>query len=176
MLRYLGRTAPLAAALFVVWAAAAFWREESVLGALYEAVIGPPDLGPADFETLVRRRTPNDALACPPGFCRVPSNFEPPVYPFDDEELRRRFAAFALSQPRVIPVFRADAPGRPQQDRYVQRSRLMSFPDTIDVRFIAIDSSRSTLAIYSRSQIGSHDYGVNLARIRLWTEGVAKSP
>ena len=55
------------------------------------------------------------------------------------------------------------------QDRYLQRSRLMSFPDTIDVRFIAIDNDRSTLAIYSRSQIGRSDFGVNLERIRLWT-------
>ena len=61
-------------------------------------------------------------------------------------------------------------PGLPTQDRYVQRSATMSFPDTINVRFIALSDSTSTLAIYSRSQLGHSDIGVNLARIRLWTE------
>ena len=146
-------------------------QEESVLGALYEAVFGPPDLGPVEFETLARSRTANDALACPPGLCLAAADFDPGVYPGSDEELRRRFAAFVLAQPRVIPVYRSDTPGRPMQDRYVQRTKWMSFPDTIDVRFIALGNDSSTLAIYSRSQIGRRDFGVNLARIRLWTDG-----
>lgn len=146
-------------------------REESVLAAIYEVVFGSPDQGPIDFETFTRSSKPNTALACPPGLCRnAIADFDPGVFPFSDDELRQRFTAFALAQPRVIPVYRHERPGLPTQDRYVQRTRLMSFPDTIDVRFIAVSDKTSTLAIYSRSQIGYSDMGVNLARIRLWTE------
>jgi uncharacterized protein (DUF1499 family) len=146
-------------------------KEESVLAAIYETVFGPPDLGPIDFETFTRGSRPNTALACPAGFCRnAKADFDPGIFPGSDEELRRRFTQFVLAQPRVIPVYRHAAPGLPTQDRYVQRSAMMSFPDTIDVRFIALSDTTSTLAIYSRSQIGQSDFGVNLARIRLWTD------
>ncbi len=32
-------------------------------------LFGPADLGDIDFATLVRRSSPNDALACSPGLC-----------------------------------------------------------------------------------------------------------
>jgi hypothetical protein len=146
-------------------------REEFVLGLVYETIFGSPDLGPIDFETFRRGTRPNTALACPPDFCRnATPDFDPGVFPVPDDELRQRFTAFVLSQPRVIPVYRHERPGLPTQDRYVQRSARMSFPDTIDVRFIALSNTTSTLAIYSRSQIGHSDFGVNLARIRLWID------
>ncbi len=162
----------LAAAAALLAHAALTSREESMLAALYETVFGSPDLGPVEFETLRRAATPNTALACPPGFCaNAAADVDPGVFQGPEEELRRRFTQFALAQPRVIPVFRHASPGLPTQDRYVQRSALMSFPDTIDVRFIPLTETTSTLAVYSRSQIGRSDLGVNLARIRLWTAG-----
>jgi uncharacterized protein (DUF1499 family) len=116
---------------------------------------------------------PNTALACPPGFCRNASaDFDPGVFHVGEEELRRRLTRVALGELRTIPVFRQAAPGLPTQDRYVQRSEKMSFPDTIDVRLIPLTETTSTLAIYSRSQIGYRDFGVNLARIRRWLEAV----
>ena len=172
MLRYL-RHALIAAVCLVLAAAVAGLfasREESVLASLYEMSFGSPDLGPVAFETLQRRATPNDALACPPGLCAAAADFDPGVHQGSDEDLRRRFAAAALADQRVAPLYRADTPGRPLQDRYLQRSRLMSFPDTIDVRFIALSNDTATLAVYSRSQIGRSDFGVNLARIRRWTD------
>jgi uncharacterized protein (DUF1499 family) len=174
MLRIVRRTA---IALLIVLAAAALHfaltsREESLLAAVYELVFGSPDLGAVDLETFARAATPNTALACPAGFCRnATADFDPGVHQGSEEDLRRRFTEFALAQPRVVPVYRHALPGLPTQDRYVQRSRLMSFPDTIDVRFIGLTETTSTLAIYSRSQIGRSDLGVNLARIRLWTDG-----
>ncbi len=147
-------------------------REESLLANAYELVFGSPDLGPIDFETFRRASRPNTALACPPGFCRnAKPDLDPGEYPFGEEELRRRLTAFALAQPRVVPVYRHAAPGLPTQDRYIARSATMSFPDTIDVRFIPLTETTSTVAIYSRSQIGYSDMGVNLARIRAWLEG-----
>ncbi len=145
-------------------------KEESLLATFYETFFGPPDLGPVTFETLVRRSTPNDALACPTGLCAAAADFDPGVHQGSDEDLRRRFAAVALADERVVPLYRSDAPGRPMQDRYLQRSRLMSYPDTIDVRFIALGNDTATLAVYSRSQLGRSDFGVNLARIRRWVD------
>jgi hypothetical protein len=146
-------------------------REESLLARIYELTFGSPDLGPVDFETFRRSSRPNTALACPPDFCRnATADFDPGVFPFGEEELRRRFTDAALREPSVVPVYRHAAPGLPTQDRYIQRSERMSFPDTIDVRYIPLTETTSTLAVYSRSQIGYRDFGVNLARIRRWLE------
>jgi uncharacterized protein (DUF1499 family) len=46
----------------------------------------------------------------------------------------------------------------------------MRFPDTIVVRYLRLGENRSTLAIYSRSQLGRYDLGVNLARIERWLD------
>ncbi|MGL5116117.1 MAG: DUF1499 domain-containing protein [Beijerinckiaceae bacterium] len=147
-------------------------KEEDMLAALYEIAFGSPDLGPFDFEKGRRTAKPNTALACPPGFCaNAVADFDPGIYPVSDEELRQRFTQFVLSEPHVAPVYRHESPGLPTQDRYVQRTRLMRFPDTIDVRFIPLTETTSTLAVYSRSQIGHSDMGVNLARLRRWTDG-----
>ena len=45
------------------------------------SLFGQPDLGPVTFETLQRRITPNDALACPEDLCRAHSDVTPPVMP-----------------------------------------------------------------------------------------------
>jgi uncharacterized protein (DUF1499 family) len=145
-------------------------REEFMLAALYEVIFGSPDLGPVDFENLKRSENPNTALACPKDFCSgVKIDFDPGIYPVSDEKLRAVFTRMVLNEPRVIPVSRHDQPGLPLQDRYIQRSKLMQFPDTIDVRFIALSNDTSTFAIYSRSQLGRSDFGVNLKRIQDWT-------
>lgn len=143
-------------------------REESVLAVIYETLFGPPDLGPADFDRLVRRRRPNDALACPTGFCPgAEPDLAPPVYAVGEEHLRERMTAHVLAQPGAVPVYRDDRPGLPVQDRYVFRSARMQFPDTVDIRFIPLTERSATVAIYSRSQLGIRDFGVNMARVRL---------
>jgi uncharacterized protein (DUF1499 family) len=52
--------------------------------------------------------------------------------------------------------------------RYVQRSRVLRFPDTINVKVAALPGGGSTVLIYSRSQLGRSDLGVNRARIERW--------
>jgi uncharacterized protein (DUF1499 family) len=145
-------------------------REEDVLGALYEMVFGSPDLGPVRFETLDRDGRRNDALACPPGYCRAPADFDPGVYAAKAEELREIMTRYILLQPRTVPLFRSVMGANSPVDRYLQRSRLMQFPDTINIQYIELSETTSTVAIYSRSQIGRSDFGVNLARIRQWTD------
>lgn len=150
------------------------WRgsEPGGIDDLWHAVFGAPDLGPVSFETLTRRSRPNDALACPPDLCR---NARPdvvtPVYTVPAERLRAIVADVAHADADTQIVFSAQWE---EQDRYVARSRVMRFPDTINVRVIPISSDASTLALYSRSQIGYSDMGVNRGRLERWLERIAQ--
>jgi hypothetical protein len=48
---------------------------------------------------------------------------------------------------------------------YVQRSRLMGYPDYITVRILPDAAGQETLALLSRSRFGQGDMGVNAARV-----------
>src|SRR5262245_49799996 len=89
---------------------------------------GPADLGPVSFQELERRTTPNDALACPPDICQARSDLTPPVYAVSAAQLRAAFGWVIASEPRVTRVATEDAP---MTERYVERSALLGFPDTI---------------------------------------------
>ncbi|MBL8698193.1 MAG: DUF1499 domain-containing protein [Alphaproteobacteria bacterium] len=128
-------------------------------------MFGPPDLGPVEFERLARRSTPNDALACPAGLCAARIDLEPPTYAVDAAALRAALAAVIAGEPKTERVAADDAT---LTDRYVQRTALMGFPDTIVVRALEQPGGRSTLAIYARSQLGRSDLGANRARIERW--------
>ncbi len=128
------------------------------------AVFGAADLGPVDFETLKRRTTTNDALICPPQFCNAKSDLPAPAFTVDVAALRAAVANVIATEPRTVCVESRDL-----TERYVQRSALLKFPDTIAVRYIDRPGG-STLAMYSRSQLGYSDLGVNLARLKRWLE------
>ena len=68
------------------------------------SLFGPPDLGPVAFETLERRTTPNDALACPPHFCKATSDLVPPLFAVDAGGLRTAMAKVIASEPRITLV------------------------------------------------------------------------
>jgi uncharacterized protein (DUF1499 family) len=131
---------------------------------------GPADLGPVSFQTLERRATPNDALACPPDVCQAQSDLTPPEYAVGAAQLRAAFGWMIASEPRITRVATEDAP---MTERYVQRSALLHFPDTIVVRFFERPGGHSTLALYSRSQLGHGDMGINRARIERWLKQLA---
>ena len=130
-------------------------------------LFGPADLGPVMFESLRRRDRPNDALACPPDLCPAKIDIVPPEFTVAPSVLREAFARAILPERRLTLV---DIDDRMSTDRYVQRSEKMRFPDTIVVRFLERPDGRSTIAIYSRSQLGYADMGVNLRRIERWLE------
>lgn len=144
----------LTAVAFFIIGPARIWR-----------IAGAPDLGDVAFETLQRRTTPNDALACPKTLCRSPIDIEPPVYAVDAPSLRLALARALTDEPRLQQVAADDVR---LTDRWIQRSALLQFPDTIVVRILDAGPDRSTLAIYSRSQIGVGDMGANRARIARW--------
>jgi len=119
-----------------------------------------------DFAGLERGWRPNQYLLCPPGLCEsAKADGEAPSFAEAPAALRARFRQMALAQPRVALVRSDDAL---MQDDYVQRSRLMGFPDTITVRFLPTADGGSTLAVYSRAHYGISDRGVNKARVTAW--------
>ena len=128
-------------------------------------LFGPADLGPVSFETLERRSTPNDALACPARICKAESDFVPPLFALSASELRAAMAKVVASEQRIVLIASDDAG---LTDRYVQRSKLMGFPDTIVIRYLDEGAGQSTLAMYSRSQLGRSDLGVNKSRLERW--------
>jgi len=129
------------------------------------STMGPADLGPIDFATLKRRKSPNDALVCPPRLCKAKSDLEAPAFAVDAKGLRAAMVKVIASEPMITAVHIADDA---LTDRYVQRSALLGFPDTIVVRYLDQPEGTSMVAIYSRSQLGDSDMGVNKARIERW--------
>jgi uncharacterized protein (DUF1499 family) len=140
------------------------WRGwETGLDRVWQRFFGSPDLGPVDFATLRRRSSPNDALICPRAFCPDTPDSEPPTFPVPGARLRGLVSEAALMDANTTLV-QSD----PKQDRYLVRTRLMRYPDTVVVEVIEQGPTLSTLALYSRSQIGRSDFGVNRRRIERW--------
>lgn len=152
-------TAAVVIAAFMGLGADRFWR-----------LFGEPDLGPVSFETLKRRSGPNDALACPPGVCQAASDVTTGIYAAPASQLRQVFKQVIASEPAIDIVETSDAT---LTDRYIQRSSVLGFPDTVVVRFMDRPDGRSTLAMYSRSQLGRSDLGANRARIDRWLTKLA---
>jgi uncharacterized protein (DUF1499 family) len=68
------------------------------------------------------------------------------------------------AKPRVVALAGSVATGHMT---YVQRSRIMGYPDAITVRVLP-DGAGASVVIYSRSRFGRSDLGVNAARVRSW--------
>jgi uncharacterized protein (DUF1499 family) len=134
-------------------------------------LFGPADLGPVDFAALDRRATPTDALASPPEVTPADADILPPVYPVDVAALRKALHRALASERRLTLI---DIDDKTPADRYIQRSERMRFPDTIIVRYVPVGESRSTVAIYSRSQLGRSDLGINLTRIERWLDKLTR--
>lgn len=129
----------------------------------------PLDIGPVDFATLTRHATQNDALVCPPDLCRnATPDSAARTYDLSRADLLARLKAVVLAEPNVGELYCFDECG--DIARFVQYSRLMRFPDTVDIAVFPADGGRATLAIYSRSLVGRHDFGVNAARVKRWLE------
>lgn len=134
---------------------------------------GPADLGEVDFARLERPGSPNAALACRPEACPGASfEIETPVYPVSGARLREIVREAIAARPNAEPVYAARWE---EADRFVERSALMRFPDTVNAQVFGAGPGRSMLALYSRSQIGYSDLGVNRARIDAILADVAAS-
>ena len=117
-----------------------------------------------DFKTLKLTRKPNQFLVAPEGDCENATPHQTSkVYDVPVQALHDAFRNVPKRQPRV-EVLEERVDGA----RFVQRSKLMKFPDFIDVQFLAMEDDKSTLLIYSRSKYGRSDLGVNKKRITEW--------
>lgn len=121
-----------------------------------------------DFSALVLHEKPNQYLVCNEDLCpKAAAHREAPVYDVPAAALREAWAKVVAQQPRVTHLESDDAQ---LADEYVQRSAIMRYPDFVSVRFVPLDSEKSTLAIYSRSKYGYSDLGVNKKRIDSWLD------
>ena len=135
---------------------------------IWEHTHGSPDLGPVVFEELRKTKKPNQALVCPKGLCNEKDQDRAsPIYNVGVDELIEAFLKITADEKGLERVDRNDDP---RSIRYVARTRLLRFPDTVRIRFFALGADRSTLAIYSQSQIGQSDLGVNLQRLNRWLD------
>jgi len=127
--------------------------------------LGPVAYSPIDFSTLKRGPNPNQYLVCPPHLCTAATDASSPVYDVSQDALKKAWLAIMAKQPRTVQIgVSSDA----SQYDFIQRSEWVRFPDTITVKFIALPTGQSTLAIYSRSHYGYSDLGVNRKRIEDW--------
>lgn len=141
---------------------------------LFEKVFKPGDWVALDFATLQRPASPNTYLVAPDGFTPGKSDGEAPVLGVSAEKLKENWTAMIARQPQVEKI--AESADGLQID-YIQRTKLMHYPDWITVRFIPLPpdpetGNYATLAVYSRSVYGYGDMGANKARVTKWLSGL----
>ncbi len=132
---------------------------------LFDRLLTPGDLVPVDFATLQRPKCPNTYLVAPRGYTPARNDRDAPAYGVPVEKLRANWEKVLAAQPRVTRV--AESHDGLQFD-FIQRTRLMRYPDWITIRFIPLAAGDASFAIYSRSVYGCGDLGANKARIEAW--------
>jgi hypothetical protein len=135
--------------------------------AAYAAINLSPDDPAAwhlDPAAIALRGTPNEFLAAAPGMTAANPGMPVAVFPESPETLLARLDAALRAEPRVTML--AADPGS-LMATYVQRSRVIGFPDYITVKAVAVEGGAS-LILYSRSRYGHGDFGVNRARVERW--------
>lgn len=129
--------------------------------AVWARLFGPADLGPVDIATLSRRPS-NDGLIAPPGSSAARPDAFAPVFAVAVPQVAAALDRVMADEPRTIMVARgAEGHGV----RWVARTRFFRFPDTIEVRYTCVGPGFATLSLYSRSQVGVYDWGVNRRRV-----------
>ena len=135
---------------------------------IWVILAGPADQGAVDFANITRSGKPNDFLMCPKDLY-ADADAQAPVFPLSADELRASLHASLQNEPHLTRMDETTS-----AERYVQKTALMRFPDTISVRFIALSATTSTIAIYSRSRLGYSDLGVNKARVERWVAALSE--
>lgn len=152
----------LAATFIVLYAVATSYGWEKI----WQRLAGPADMGNVSFSGFTKEPGPNQALVCPPGLCdRASIDFSSPTYALSADKLRKTLLESLELEQRLE---RVDDDQDPLRLRFIQRTKRLKFPDTISVEIIPVKDGMSALAVYSRSQIGKSDLGVNRSRLERW--------
>lgn len=127
-----------------------------------------------DFKTLQRPASPNTFLVCDEEYCpTAKSDMAAPVFDHAPEKVIAAWRRVLTGESKLTPVSADDAG---MQYEYVQRSRLMNFPDTITVKFVPLAGGKQTkVLVYSRSKVGYSDMGVNGKRLCRWLRALEAS-
>lgn len=120
-----------------------------------------------DFANIPVIETNNYHLVCPPGYCNIEPHEISPVYPVDLNTVVEHWKKIINQEKRVELV---DSNNQQNKFTYIQVSKLMRFPDTINIEFIPLEHNHTTLAIYSQSKYGYSDFGVNKQRVTKWLD------
>lgn len=139
-------------------------RFSALLSLLALAACSADTVG-VDFATLVRPPSPNTYLVCPKDRCAAASDEDGPIYAVPAAQLFEQARTLLPAEPRTELV-----QDQPEILRLVlvQRSAFFRFPDTITLQAFPLPDGGSTLAVYSQSNYGYGDFGVNKDRIRAW--------
>jgi uncharacterized protein (DUF1499 family) len=123
------------------------------------------DTAGVDFAALVRPSSPNTYLVCPKERCAALADEDGPIYAVPAAQLFERARTLLSAEPRTEVV-----QDQPETFRLVlvQRSAFFRFPDTITLQVFPLPDGTSTLGIYSQSNYGYGDFGVNKDRVRAW--------
>ncbi|WP_413206087.1 DUF1499 domain-containing protein [Rhodospirillum sp. A1_3_36] len=137
------------------------------------AALMPAPLAPvANLAAPPFPKTPNWALALPPDApspdpeaARSGVILTAPRYPLSAKALFQRASAVIGQLPNVTITHQDPKTGRIDG---VAISRWLGFPDTISLQVIPLDSTTTSLILFSQSRVGYWDLGVNARRIRTW--------
>jgi uncharacterized protein (DUF1499 family) len=143
-----------------------------VAGALLYVRFAPLDAATwhVDPLTAPTPATPNSWRIAPPGQSPGTAGQPSAIYRATPAELMAAFDRIALQQPETTRIA-----GTPEEGlvTYVQRTKLVKYPDYISVKAVDVGDGRSALAVLSRSRYGKSDMGVNKARMAEWLKGLA---
>ncbi len=117
-----------------------------------------------DPRTAPRPNTPNAYLLRDDNGDGPAARFDAPV-----AQVAAVLEQIAANAPRTVRLA-----GRPADGfvTYVQRSRLMGYPDAISFRLDEVDGT-TRISVFSRSRFGRSDFGVNEARVTRWMAALA---
>lgn len=118
-----------------------------------------------DFKNIAYINTPNYYLVCPPKYCSITPNEISPVYPIEVRHVDIHLKQVIERQPRITLIAEDKENYR---YTYIQRTKYLGFPDTINVQLLSLGENHTTVLIYSQSKYGYSDLGVNKARVKNW--------
>ena len=114
-----------------------------------------------DFQNFEAPERSNAVVACPKGRCGGSASIQTQIYGISKEKLFVEVKDVLQALPRVSLLHSDESR---LQIVAVQRSRLIGFPDTIWVQVVDVGEKAGPI-IFSRSNYGLWDAGVNLKRV-----------